>query len=132
VMPDKAFDWTTTSIDLRGVLRVIENRDLPFSPARIFFVTDVPKNTSRGAHAHIACHQILFVVTGSLNCKIIDRKGERISFLSPDTGFIHLPPGTWAEQFDFEVGTVMGCLASEPYDSADYIHQLDVFLDQLN
>jgi UDP-2-acetamido-3-amino-2,3-dideoxy-glucuronate N-acetyltransferase len=121
-------NWQTTSIDSRGTLRVIENSSLPFVPVRHFYVSEVPIDSSRGCHAHIKCHQLLFVVAGHLMCKVIDKSGERVVSLSPSSDFLYLPPLTWAEQYDFHPGTIMGCLASEPYDPDDYIHDLDKFL----
>lgn len=127
----KDLDWTMTSIDSRGKLRVIENGDLPFVPVRHFFVFDVPNDASRGAHAHFKCHQMLFVLVGSLQCRVIDKSGERIVSLSPSSGFLYLPPKTWAEQFDFKPETIMGCLASDVYDAKDYIHDFNDFLEIL-
>jgi len=126
-MHEEILDWHTTSLDTRGLLRVVENFRLPFEPKRQFYVSDVPTESVRGAHAHIKCHQILFVLNGSLTCRIIDREGERQKDLSSTSGFLYLPPMTWAEQFNFQPGTVMGCLASEPYDELDYINDLEEF-----
>ena len=131
-MTDGKLNWSTTSFDSRGVLRVIENKDLPFAPVRHFYVSDVPQDSKRGGHAHINCHQLLFVVTGSLNCKVVDGLGERVIALSPTSDFLYLPPLSWAEQYDFESGTIMGCMASEPYSADDYINDLQIFLDFLN
>ena len=126
-MSTKELDWHTTSLDARGILRVIEHFRLPFEPKRQFYVSDVPTNSVRGAHAHIKCHQILFILNGGITCRIIDSAGERQQDLSNTSGFLHLPPMTWAEQFNFAPGTVMGCLASEPYDEEDYINDFEEF-----
>ena len=41
-----------------GNITVVENDiEIPFSIERIFYLYDIPGGESRGAHAHIECHQ---------------------------------------------------------------------------
>ena len=53
--------------DLRGGLTPLEFKNgLPFRPARIFMVYEVPSQHVRGEHAHKKCQQYLIAVHGKL------------------------------------------------------------------
>ena len=82
--------------DMRGDLSVGEFlKDIPFEPKRYFLVFNVPKEQSRGVHAHHKCHQFLICVKGS--CTVIVDDGESKSEVlldAPDKG-IYLPPLVW-------------------------------------
>jgi hypothetical protein len=114
--------------DERGLLSVLDQIAIPFQMTRMFFVYDVPNRLVRGEHAHIACHQMLICASGALRVHLDDGTTQRdISLVSPSSG-IHIPPMTWASQYQFAPGTVLVVLASHPYDPADYIRSYDQFL----
>ena len=48
----------------------------------------------------------------------------------PDVG-VHIPPMIWASQFHYSADAVLLVLASEPYDSGDYIRDYDEFLREV-
>ena len=52
--------------DVRGDLIAIENkRDVPFDIARVYYLYNVPVNSSRGGHAHKTLRQVIFAMSGS-------------------------------------------------------------------
>lgn len=116
------------AIDLRGSLAALEFDDgLPFTPRRFFVTFDVPSAHVRGEHAHRTCHQFLVALAGSLSVMLDDgRSRAEIRLDSPNFG-VHLPPMVWAAQFKHAPGTVLGVLASEPYDNGEYIRSYDEF-----
>jgi acetyltransferase-like isoleucine patch superfamily enzyme len=117
--------------DERGLLSVLDEDLIPFRVSRLFFVYDVPNRLVRGEHAHKVCHQMLICASGSLRVHLDDGNSQsEISLVSPSTG-VHIPPMTWASQYQFAPGTVLAVLASHPYDPADYIRSYDQFLDAL-
>jgi UDP-2-acetamido-3-amino-2,3-dideoxy-glucuronate N-acetyltransferase len=114
--------------DMRGSLSVGEfGRDIPFEVKRYFLVYDVPSVEIRGEHAHLRCKQFLIAVKGSLHV-VADDGTSRQQFLldRPSLG-LYLPPNTWGIQYRYSPDAVLLVLASEHYDSADYVRDYDDF-----
>lgn len=114
--------------DLRGNLIARETgRGLPFSPARMFVIFDVPSKEVRGEHAHRECHQLLVCLKGAVNC-VVDNGCERAEYCldSPEKA-LHVPPMVWGTQYKYSRDAVLLVLASHPYDPSDYIRDYDTF-----
>lgn len=120
-------------IDMRGSLTFAQNGQyLPFLPKRFFFVFDVPSKDVRGEHAHKQLHQFLICVKGS--CSVVVDDGvnrEEILLNSPDLG-IYIPPMVWATQYKYSPDAILLVLASDIYDSKDYVRNYDEFLALIN
>lgn len=115
--------------DLRGDLCVAEwEKDLPFTPRRVFLVYDVPSAKVRGEHAHKVCHQFLVCVKGSVS--VIADDGERRGEYVLDRPWLglHLPPLVWGIQYKYSSDAVLMVFASHTYDADDYIRDYDDFL----
>jgi len=116
--------------DLRGLLTVGETGvQIPFDVHRFFLVSGVDGAEIRGGHAHRKLQQLLVCVHGS--CEVIaDDGAHRQSFLLDDPSLaVLLPPWVWGIQHRFTNDAVLLVLASEKYDSADYIRDYDEFLN---
>jgi UDP-2-acetamido-3-amino-2,3-dideoxy-glucuronate N-acetyltransferase len=115
--------------DMRGSLSVGEfDKDLPFTPKRYFVVYDVPSKDVRGEHAHKTLHEFLVCVHGSLSIVLDDgRQRAEVQLDSPTVG-LHISPMVWGIQYRFSADAVLLVLASEPYDTDDYIRDYDEFL----
>ncbi len=118
-----------TARDVRGTLSVAEIApEVPFEPARMFFVYDVPSVETRGEHAHHRCEQFLVAVGGSVRVTADDGQSREEFVLDrPDRG-LYLPAMTWGIQSGYTAGSVLLVLASEPYDPRDYIRDYAEFL----
>lgn len=115
--------------DLRGDLCVAEwEKDIPFTPRRVFLVYDVPSAKVRGEHAHKACHQFLVCVKGTV-AVIADDGTTREEYLldRPWLG-LHLPPRIWGIQYKYSPDAVLMVFASHAYDADDYIRDYEEFL----
>lgn len=115
--------------DLRGDLCVAEwEKDIPFTPRRVFLVYDVPSAKVRGEHAHKACHQFLVCVKGAV-AVIADDGTTREEYLldRPWLG-LHLPPRIWGIQYKYSPDAVLLVFASHTYDADDYIRDYEEFL----
>ena len=115
--------------DWRGQLVALEeNKNIPFSVKRVYFMYDTLENVTRGKHAHIKLQQILFCVTGACTICLDDgvEKAE-VRLDQPSRGLL-IGPGVWREMYDFTPGAVLMVLASEYYDERDYVRDYDVFL----
>ena len=108
-------------IDPRGSLGVTEFGSIPFVPQRIFWIFGVAENETRANHGHRECEQLVFVQQGTIGALTINQLGEKEEW-SLDTGdWLNIPPRHWLQLNNFATGTVLGVLASLPYDRAEYI-----------
>ncbi len=116
--------------DRKGhITSINNNNEVPFSIERIFYLYDIPGGESRGAHAHINCHQFLVAASGSFEVLLDDGKTKRQVMLNrPDIG-LHIPPGIWASELNFSSGSICLVLASHKYDEKDYLRYYDEFLN---
>jgi dTDP-4-dehydrorhamnose 3,5-epimerase-like enzyme len=115
--------------DPRGNLCFAESgRHTPFEIRRVYYLYDVPSQSTRAGHAHHALHQLVIAVSGSFDVRLHDGTSEaRVTLNRPSRG-LHIGPGTWRDIDNFSSGAVCLVLASEHYDEADYIRDFDQFL----
>ena len=109
--------------DERGSLFVVDAAAaLPFRVQRVFWITDVPAGQTRGGHAHRSCHEVVFAAAGSFELEIDDgRRTAVVQVQRPCVGVL-IPAGVWCQLRNFAPGTVCMVAASEPFDSAGYVH----------
>lgn len=111
-----------------GNITTIENgKEIPFNTKRIFYLYDIPGGESRGAHAHIDCHQFLVAASGSFEVELDDGKEQRIVLLNQPYKGLHIPPGIWASEINFSSGSICLVLASHKYDESDYVRDYKKF-----
>jgi len=102
--------------------------EVPFDIKRVFYIYDIPAGESRGAHAHIECHQVLIAASGSFEVLLDDGKVKRQILLNrPDYG-LHILPGIWASELNFSSGAICLVLTSHSYSSEDYLRNYDDFI----
>lgn len=114
--------------DMRGSLTPLElEKGLPFKPARVFLVYDVPSHHIRGEHAHFRCKQFLIAAHGSISVAMDDGKNRREIRLEDQSMGLYLAPMVWGVQYKFAPESVLMVAASDAYDSADYIRDYGQF-----
>lgn len=116
-------------MDQRGTLDIAELEiEDQFETKRIYCISGVPKNQSRGAHAHKSLKQIFFAVAGSLELTVTDGSTtETVELVAHKEGFF-LPAGYWRDLNNFSDDAVCLVLASEHFSEADYIRSYDEYL----
>lgn len=115
--------------DVKGNITIIENsKELSFEVKRIFYLYDIPGGESRGAHAHVECHQFLVAASGSFEVELDDGNIKRLVQLNQPYRGLHIPPGIWASEINFSSGAICLVLASHSYDENDYIRDYNFFL----
>ncbi len=114
--------------DARGLLGVLEYKHLPFQVQRIFWIRNVPANTTRGGHAHRTSEQVLICIKGIVEVELEDIAGKKQQFrLSHDNHRgLYLPPLYWG-YYKFKNQAVALCLASDCFDESDYIRDYHEF-----
>lgn len=136
MMFNKVFDCSLIHLsqlgDRNGHITVVHNKkEIPFDIKRIFYLYDIPGGESRGAHAHILCHQFLVAVSGSFEVLLDDGNTKRQVMLNRPNLGLHIPPGIWASEINFSSGSVCLVLASHNYDESDYIRDYDEYISYL-
>lgn len=136
---DKPTVFDCSVIDLgrisfsEGNLTVVENHsEFPFEVRRVFYLFDIAGGESRGAHAHVECHQFLVAASGSFEVNLDDGKYKRQVFLNRPNIGLHIPPGVWASEMNFSSGAICLVLASHEYNEADYIRDYEQFINFRN
>lgn len=133
MQPRKLDSITLTDIpkisdpDGRGNLSVIEKDIIPFEIKRVYYLYDVPSDSSRGGHAHKELQQFLIALSGSFDVVLDDGTQRRtITLNRPNKGLL-IPNGIWRELENFSAGSVCLSLVSEVYEESDYIRDYETF-----
>ena len=122
--------WLPKIADRSGNITAVNgNFDIPFAIKRVFYLYDIPGGESRGAHAHKECHQFLVAASGSFDVMVDDGYCKKVFNLNRPYFGLHIPPGIWAEEFNFSSGGICLVLASHNYDERDYIRSYDEYLN---
>ena len=112
-----------------GNITIIEGQEnVPFDIKRIYYLYDIPGGEARGGHAHKALYQIIVAASGAFDVLLDDGVNKKVVTLNrPDYG-LFIVPGIWRELYEFSSGAICLVLASEKYDSSDYIREFADFL----
>lgn len=117
--------------DARGALFPLEVQNIvPFSVMRLFWITDVPAGTTRGAHAHKAAAQFYICCRGKVDVEVWDGK-HRASFALSVGETIHIPPMVFSTEIFSAPDNVLLVASDRPYDNSDYLHTPDAYLRYL-
>lgn len=115
----------------KGQLNAIEaERDVPFPIRRVYYITGVPEEDSRGFHSHRKLEQVLLCVNGSVKIRVKTPYNEEIVTLSDPSNGLYIGHMIWREMFDFSPGAVLLVLASEHYTESDYIRDYQQYLQE--
>ena len=118
--------------DPRGNLSVIENDIIPFDIKRVYYLYDVPSDSSRGGHAHKKLYQFLIALSGSFEVLVDDGKSKKTIMLNKPNKGLLIVPGIWRELNNFSAGSVCLVIASENFIEEDYIRDYRAFIEYKN
>ena len=111
-----------------GVLSVIEeNRTLPFSMRRCFFIYDLKPGDKRGVHA-VNNQQCIFMLKGACDVMVHNGKEEMLYHLEAPTQGVYIPPRFWREIRACEPGSMLVVFSDQYYDPNAYIRDFDAIL----
>ncbi|MBQ9926568.1 MAG: FdtA/QdtA family cupin domain-containing protein [Lachnospiraceae bacterium] len=119
--------------DERGHLVIVEGGiDIPFEIKRAFYIYGSDRDVIRGQHANRKTEFVLINVAGTSKIKVKDGEGNEAIFClnRPHTG-VYLPTMVWKDMYDFSEDSVLLVLASEHYDSGEYIRDYKVFVEEI-
>lgn len=116
----------------RGEISVLENeKNIPFSIKRIYYLYDIPVGIERGGHAHYELEQYVIAASGSFIFVLDDGENKKEVFLNHPNKALHIRKGIWREMKDFSSGAICLVLASMTYNEADYIRRYDKFIEYI-
>ena len=129
----RVYDCTIIELDKhhtpQGNLSVVSNcKEVPFEVKRVYYSYDIPGGKARGAHAHKKLYQLLVAASGCFTVTLDDGTVKRTFMLNHPYQGLLIVPGIWRTLDEFSSGSVCLCLASEKYDSSDYIRSYDEYL----
>ncbi len=114
-----------------GSLCVAEanSEDVPFDIKRVYYSYGVESGVTRGMHAHKTLEQLLICVYGEIEVTVDNGKGkiENIVLNDPSEG-LYVGPSMWRTMKWLRSDSVLLVLASQHYDSNDYIRDYDEFV----
>lgn len=104
-----------------------EKQNLPFEVKRIYWTYYTPESVERGGHAHYELEQILLAVAGKIIVAIETPDGKKSEFVldNPNTG-LYIPKMSW-RTMKYTHNAVQICIASMPYEEADYIRDYEKY-----
>jgi len=113
-----------------GNITPIQNeKDIPFSIKRVYYLYDIPGGESRGGHAHKTLEQIVVAATGSFDVLLDDGNNRKLVSLNRPYIGLHVVPGLWRELQNFSSGAICLVLASDIYNIEDYIRDYGQFIE---
>ena len=102
-------------VDERGELNFIDlQSQIPFTIKNFFFIKNVPQNKKRGCHSNQKTHEILIMVSGSLEVKLNKKKHFKLT--SNNNKGLLIPSQNWIELYNFSNDAICVVLGSESYD----------------
>lgn len=119
--------------DERGNLVVVEGSgiDIPFSIKRVFYIYGSDAEVIRGRHANRKTEFVLINVSGKSKVKVDNGYEKRIIDLDRPRMGLYLSTMVWKDMFEFSPDSVLLVLASEHYDTEEYIRNYDDFLREI-
>ncbi len=115
--------------DERGRLVVVEgSQDIPFEIKRVFYIYGSDSNVIRGQHANKKTEFILINVSGTSKVRVDDGFNQEIIELNKPHMGVYISKMLWKDMYSFSKDSVLLVLASEHYDSNEYIRNYEKFL----
>ena len=119
----------TKVLDKRGNLSVIEeNKDIPFSIKRAYWIYDVPGGEERGGHAYKYNKEFIVAISGSFDVILDNGIEKEVYHLNRSYYGLYVPNGIWRQMVNFSTNSLAFIVASELYNETDYLRDYDAFL----
>ena len=109
-----------------GDLSVLEQANLPFAVARLFFVR-AAVNAIRGQHAHKLCNQFMMCVHGAIEVTCDDGGNKRTVVLDAMNKGVLVPASIWASEIYRAPQSVLMVACDRVYKEDDYIREYAQF-----
>ncbi len=116
--------------DPRGNLSFIEEeKHIPFTIERVYWIYDVPGGQVRGGHAFKIQQELIIALSGSFDVEVDDGSGKQIFSLNRSYYGLYLPPGLWRRMQNFSTNSLALVISSTSFNEQDYIRDYQEFLN---
>jgi len=116
-------------LDERGNLSFLEeSKHIPFKIKRTYWIYDVPGGEMRGGHAYRTNQEFIIAISGSFDIVLDDGKQKQTFSLNRSYYGLYVPNGLWRHMENFSTNSLALIVASEDYDSKDYVREYNEFL----
>lgn len=116
--------------DPRGNLSFIEeDKHIPFTIERTYWIYDVPGGQIRGGHAFKIQQELIVALSGSFDVVIDDGTNKKTYSLNRSYYGLYIPAGLWREMENFSTNSLALVLSSTPFSEEDYIREYQQFLN---
>lgn len=105
----------------RGKLTEVDFHDLPFTPVRTFFISEVPAGTVRGGHAHRWGKQLLVCLSGRIKVLLRQDDREQSAICEANNRALLLEAGVWSQQTYLDAGSSLLVFCSHPFSCDSYV-----------
>lgn len=103
---------------------------IPFEVKRVYWISNVPNQTIRGTHAHRFCEEIVCVLKGEVDVKLIESNGQITLIKLQQNEKLYIPVEVWKEIIFYEKAILI-VYASTEYDASDYVYEDEFFSKNL-
>jgi hypothetical protein len=115
-------------LDPRGNLSFIEdNKHIPFSIKRTYWIYDVPGGETRGGHAYTDLKEFIVALSGSFDVVLNDGTQEHRFHLNRSYYGLYIPKMYWRSLENFSTNSLALVIANNDYNEKDYIRDFDYF-----
>jgi dTDP-4-dehydrorhamnose 3,5-epimerase-like enzyme len=121
-------NYSQKSLD-SGNLGILEFKDLPFEPKRIYWLSKVVANRSRGNHAHKTLRQYFIVLGGVVEIELSNGTESVTHSLCDDGQGLFISPGLWRNLRNFSDNALVLVVCDQAYDENDYIRDFQAYLE---
>lgn len=112
-----------------GELGILELQVLPFEPKRIYWLSHVTPEKSRGHHAHKTLRQYFIVLQGSVEIELSNGIKVVTYSLSSNGEGLLIRPGLWRELRNFSNDAVILVVCDQTYNETDYIRDFQAYIN---
>ncbi len=115
--------------DPRGNLTFIEQeKNIPFTIKRIYWIYDVPGGQERGGHAFKEQREFIVALSGSFDVEVDNGYNKQTYSLNRSYYGLYIPSRLWRQMQNFSTNAVVLVLSSTFFSEDDYIRNYDDFL----
>lgn len=115
-------------VDPRGNLSFLENnKQIPFTITRTYWIYDVPGGEIRGGHAYKTLNEFIIALSGSFDVVLNDGENEFRYNLNRSYYGLYVPPMYWRSIENFSTNSLAMITADQAYNENEYMRDFTIF-----
>ncbi len=119
--------------DDRGNLSFFENeKHIPFTIQRVYWIYDVPGGEQRGGHAYRTMQEFIIALSGSFDVVLFDGKEEKKFTLNRSYYGLYVPKMIWRSMENFSTNALAFTATDQLFSESDYIRDMNEYKSMIN